>query len=124
MKVGGYGRVSLNRKDLDVDPFAIGGQDSVRGYTAASVASRQGHALQTELRFRPVIRDSFPMDLMAFWDSGKAYSGEESKSISSAGIGLQARLSHQFSLELIFSRQLKLQEAQPNRWMARLSAYW
>ncbi len=124
VKIGGYGRVSLTGKDLDVDPFAIGGQDSVRGYTAASIASQQGHAIQAELRFRPAIQESLPMDLMAFWDSGKAYSSEESKSISSAGIGLQARLTHQLSLELIYSRQLKLQEAQPNRWMARLSAYW
>jgi hemolysin activation/secretion protein len=124
VKFSGYGRLSRRGEDFDAEPFAIGGQDSVRGYTSASVASRQGHAFQTELRFRPAIDGALPMELLVFWDAGKVRSEEEARRISSAGIGMQARLTHQMSFDLLYSRQLKLQEPLPNRWMARLTAYW
>lgn len=64
------------------------------------------------------------MELLVFWDAGKVRSEEEARRISSTGIGMQARLTHQMSFDLLYTRQLKLQEPLPNRWMARLAAYW
>lgn len=107
MRLNGMVRWRGHNSPSASDRFQLGGNDSVRGYDAASIAGDAGAAVQMELRYRPAPADAFTPEGYAFVDIGHTRSPDGDLNIRSAGLGLQARINPNLGVELLGSRQLR-----------------
>lgn len=98
----GIGRIShqyATRALPVAEQYALGGIDSVRGYTQAAYLGDQGYNMSAEIRFQPIKgEDANLLQLAAFVDHGEAYLkrpalGEIANiALTGAGVGVRLNL--------------------------------
>lgn len=96
----------------DTERFRLGGPSSVRGYPSAEIAGDQGVFASIEARRDLVIAKIIPAQFRIFYDAGlverkQPLAGESpTSSLTSAGVGLTARVAKHYGLDLEIVRPI------------------
>ena len=122
-RTGGTGRFKPEGKLSTLDLFYLGGYDTVRGFDLG--AANGDHGLSTQWEIRRSLKDFAweTAEAYAFVDWGQTMDAltQAPHTLSSTGLGVQAKFRDQLGVEVMATQQLSASTVSPTRLMMRLT---
>ncbi|CAN5237624.1 two-partner secretion system transporter CdrB [soil metagenome] len=124
LRVNGQARLGTHNAPDVTDAWLAGGSNSVRGFDSGALIGERGHAVQLAL-YQPVTVNGFDStEAYLFSDQARAQSNGSSRSIASAGAGVQFQVNPHLAVDATLARQIAGFQGARTRLSLRASATW
>ena len=124
LRFNGQARLGTHNTPDVTDAWLAGGNNSVRGFDSGAVIGERGHALQLAL-YQPVTFKGFDStEAYLFVDQARAHSNSLSRSIASAGAGVQFQVNRHLVVDATLARQIAGFQGSRTRLSLRGSVSW
>ncbi|MDB5752988.1 MAG: hypothetical protein JWP65_3409 [Ramlibacter sp.] len=124
LRVAGQARLAARNTPDVTDAWLAGGGNSVRGFDSGAVSGERGYALQLAL-YQPVALIGLEAtEAYVFADRARAFGNGSSRSIASAGAGVQFQVNRHLAIDAALACQMAGFQGARTRLSLRASASW
>jgi hemolysin activation/secretion protein len=124
LRATGQLRFADGRQPDSMDYWLVGGSSSVRGFDLGAISGNTGQILQVAM-YQPLPWKAVDApEVFVFADHGRAVKDDVSRSIGSAGVGLQFQMNRRWSIETALTQQTHGFQGSRTRAMLRASVSW